>query len=69
MEIPEGVACEVCLRADEPEQMLRVAIPYALHNPTRAAVVCLRCAREISVQYNGVLDEDADANREDKGRS
>jgi hypothetical protein len=44
MAISEGLTCEICLRADDPEAMFSVAIPHAAHNVTRTAVLCRTCA-------------------------
>lgn len=59
----EGVSCEICLRADEPESMLEVPIPYAAHNPERVATICLDCAGAISGQVEQVLKGDAEQER------
>jgi hypothetical protein len=40
----EGVSCEACLQADDPESVHVVAIPHALHNPARVMVLCNTCA-------------------------
>jgi hypothetical protein len=61
MAISEGISCEICLRADEPEEMLSVAIPYAAHNPARAAVICRRCAREIAGAFASASEAEVDA--------
>jgi hypothetical protein len=47
MAIPDGISCELCLRADEPESMLSVAIPYAAHNPDRVVVICRDCGNAV----------------------
>jgi hypothetical protein len=61
----EGVSCELCLRADEPESMLSCPIPYAAHNPERVAVICRDCAGVIAAlvaaELRGAAEEKTDA--------
>lgn len=44
MAISEGVSCEICLRADDPEVMLWVRIEHAAAGASREAVICRACA-------------------------
>jgi hypothetical protein len=59
MAISEGLSCEICLRADEPESMVEVPIPYAAHNPNRVAVICPDCAGAIAGIVDAARDEPA----------
>jgi hypothetical protein len=55
----EGLSCEICLRADEPEWMLQVKIPHAAHNPHRFAELCRDCAKAIAGSWRATQGEPA----------
>jgi hypothetical protein len=61
----EGLSCEICLRADDPESMLRVEIPHAAHNPQRLAELCPDCAKAIAGVWLAAQDEPAPAESKD----
>ena len=43
----EGLSCEICLRADEPEAMTWVAIPHSIYKTNRSLALCRDCIRAI----------------------
>lgn len=53
MAISEGVSCEICLRADEPESMAEVKIQHAPRDLERIVTICRQCGFAIARVFRG----------------
>ena len=65
MDEDEGTSCQLCLRADETDQMIPIALPHALIPRDAPTLICRECIAAVLVGSRKVMETENPTAAED----